>query len=106
RADLLVDASEGVEVLLGNGDGTFQDFGNVPTAYYPGALAAADVNRDGRADLIVANFYDADVSVLLGNGDGSFQEQRRFAAVAGPFALATQDVDGDGRLDILVAGGG
>src|SRR5580700_5065840 len=36
-------------------------------------VAVADVNGDGKPDLLVANFQSSTVSVLLGNGDGTFQ---------------------------------
>src|SRR3989442_6370223 len=66
-----------VGVLLGNGDGTFQ----VVVGYSPGgtlaqAVAVADVNGDGKPDLLVAvrvsNIGDGAAGVLLGNGDGTF----------------------------------
>src|ERR1039458_8757015 len=72
-----------VSVLLGNGDGTFQAPVSYSSGGYDGtSVAIADVNGDGRLDVIVANFcHDINcygyspggVSVLLGNGDGTFQ---------------------------------
>ena len=38
-------------------------------------MAVADVNGDGKLDIIVANHGTSTVSVLLGNGDGTFQAQ-------------------------------
>src|SRR5262245_39085621 len=54
--------------------------GPFPVGTHPTAVAAADVNGDGRPDLVVANQGDGTVGVLLGQGDGSFQPQRAFAA--------------------------
>ena len=60
-------------MLLGNGDGTFQ-----PAVRYTlggfGAtsVALADVNGDGKLDLLVAT--GSAVGVLLGNGDGTFRQ--------------------------------
>src|SRR5439155_183063 len=68
----------------------------------PGALPAADVNGDGRPDLVVAN-GNAGVSVLLGNGDGSFQDPLALMAGSNPHAVAVGDVNSDGRVDLLVA---
>jgi len=70
---------QGVAVLLGNGDGTFQS----PLKYNTGtefvSLAVADFNGDGNADVAVAIDGSDEgpgsgaVSVLFGNGDGTFQ---------------------------------
>ena len=62
-------------MLLGNGDGTFQApdhlrHGLVSRPPWP----SADVNGDGKPDLIVAITASSNgVSVLLGNGNGTFQ---------------------------------
>ena len=44
------------------------------------SVAVADVNGDGKPDLVVANQGSNTVSVLLGNGNGTFQAQQTFAA--------------------------
>lgn len=87
-----------VSVLLGNGDGTFRDdrrFG-VGKAYW---LTVADLNRDGRLDVVVGEDYY--VSILLGNGDGTFQEERRNRARSGLLSVA--DLNRDGSLDVVTA---
>ena len=55
----------GVSVLLGNGDGTFQQNVDYLAGAYPQLPAAADLNGDGSMDLAVPNFYSNTVSVLL-----------------------------------------
>jgi hypothetical protein len=103
----------GVAVLLGNGDGTFQS----PVAYSSGgseaiAVAVADVNGDGKPDLLVANpcpagycqgYGDGVVGMLLGNGDGTFQSPVAFSS-GGVYAeaLAVADVNEDGKPDVIV----
>jgi hypothetical protein len=99
-----------VSVLLGNGDGTFQAAVTYNSGGYgASSVAVADVNDDGKPDLLVANRFfcgstnTACVAVLLGNGDGTFQ-----AAVtheSGPeygYSVAVADVNGDGKPDLLV----
>jgi hypothetical protein len=54
-----------VSVLLGNGDGTFQQNVDYLAGAYPQLPAAADLNGDGSVDLAVPNFYSNTVSVLL-----------------------------------------
>ena len=72
-----------MSVLLGNGNGTFQAAVNFPTGAGPNSVAVADVNGDGKPDLIVANYYGSTVSVLLGNGNGTFQAPVNFATGVG-----------------------
>ena len=91
-----------VAVLLGNGDGTFQAAVTYDTGG-PGAwsVAVADVNGDGKPDLIVAN-EGGTVGVLLGNGDGTFQPAVTYPTGNSPYCVAVADVNGDGNPDLLV----
>ena len=56
-----------ISVLRGNGDGTFQTPITYPTGNSPRHVAVADINGDGRPDLIVANGGENTISVLLNN---------------------------------------
>jgi hypothetical protein len=65
------------------------------------ALTAADVNGDGKLDLVLAN---GGVGVLLGNGDGTFQAAANYASGGdNAESVAVADVNGDGIPDLLVA---
>jgi len=106
KLDLLVanyTPSNSVAVLLGNGDGTFQ----APVTYSPGgqqpiSIAVADVNGDGKPDLLVANVAYS-VGVLLGNGDGTFQPALSYAPGGlNPLSITAADLNGDGELDLVV----
>ena len=74
------------------------------------SVAVADVNGDGKPDLLVANEGNGStgsVSVLLGNGDGTFQPAVTYGSGAKVAAsVAVADVNGDGKPDLLVANGG
>jgi len=63
---------EGISLLLGNGDGSFQKSAPYPPDFLPVAVVAGDFNGDGKTDLATTNFDHNTVSVLLGNGDGTF----------------------------------
>jgi Big-like domain-containing protein/VCBS repeat protein len=104
-----------VGVLLGSGDGTLESV--VP--YDSGGLAAfggaiADVDGDGKLDVVVTNGFtgDGSIGVLLGNGDGTFQGVITYTT-AGPEPypatfgnVLMADVNGDGRPDLVMAGSG
>jgi hypothetical protein len=73
------------------------------TGGQPVAVAAGDLDSDGRADIVVANASDSSVSVLMGHGDGTFGAKTDFATGAGPRAVLVADLDHDGRYDLVVA---
>lgn len=106
-------SSAPLSVLLGNGDGTFQ----APVTYDAGGsgaagIAVADVNGDGKPDLVLANvapplsapgIVSSPVAVLLGNGDGPFQPAMTYSSGGvGSGAVAVADLNGDGKLDVVV----
>src|SRR5580765_3554772 len=71
--------SNTVSILINNGDGTFRAHLEFATGPGPTGLAAVDINKDGKMDLVVSNGQaDAahSVSILLGNGEGTFQPHR------------------------------
>jgi len=101
KPDLLLTAA-GLDVLLGNGDGTFQPPLRFGTGFGPVALTIADLNRDGKLDVVTGNL-GGNVSVLLGNGDGTFKPHTDYAIVNQANAVGVGDFNGDGRLDLAVA---
>ena len=89
RADLAVVNGQGgtVSVLLaqsGGGFGTPQSFAANAGVGQLRSLAAADLNGDGKTDLVTTSSH-SDPAVLRGNGDGTFQSPQ-------PVPLVTPDV--------------
>jgi hypothetical protein len=70
---------------------------------YPRSVAVADVNGDGKPDVLVSNFASSNTGVLLGNGDGTFMS---VVTLPGAGAVAVADVNRDGKPDLLLASGG
>jgi hypothetical protein len=89
-----------VSILLGRGDGTFENAVNYNAGTAPSSVAVGDFNGDGKPDLAVATEA---ASVLIGNGDGTFQAAASFAAGSSPIAVATGDFNSDGQPDLAVA---
>jgi uncharacterized protein (TIGR03437 family) len=92
--------------LAGNGDGTFRDESAVVSGATVSSTALADLNGDGKLDLVSAGrdqYSFPFVSVVLGAGDGSFGPPAKYP-VAGNGSLAVGDVNGDGIPDIVSTG--
>ncbi len=104
---LVVNArSSTLGVLLGDGTGRFTLQANSPSTGAgggPQSLAVADVNNDGKLDVLVANYQTTTLGVLLGNGSGGFtlQSATPRIGVSNPTSLVVADVNGDGKVDAL-----
>ncbi|RKI34612.1 VCBS repeat-containing protein, partial [Corallococcus sp. AB004] len=84
-----------------------------PANHSPLAPAVADVNGDGKLDILVANAESAStqtpsgsLSVFLGNGDASVQSEVNYGSASlSSNAVVAVDVDGDGWLDAVTVNG-
>jgi hypothetical protein len=112
KLDIIVisyDSLDVASILLGNGDGTFQN----PVALDLGIgngqyseVVSADFNGDGKLDLAVLTpdfGFGATLAILLGNGDGTFGTPATYALPTAPY-IAVGDFNGDGKPDIAVSG--
>jgi VCBS repeat protein/FG-GAP repeat protein len=79
----------------------------IDTRGYPTSAVAADLNGDGRPDLVSTSAGYPDmfgkVSVALGNGDGTFGAWTHFDTGSWPYSVAVGDIDEDGDLDLVTA---
>jgi uncharacterized protein (TIGR03437 family) len=99
-----------LEVMLGKGNGTFQSPSTVLSTGFPANVVAADMNGDGKPDLVVAvSNTPSGPSVLLilaGDGKGGFQQLKSYTLPAEALvgSTAVVDVNRDGIPDVVVAG--
>ena len=89
----------GVSVLLGNGDGTFQAAKLLGLNQPVNGIAAADVNGDGKLDLMLGP-SSTNPEIVLGNGDGTFQSPLQTGFLVGK-VFAIGDVKANGKLDMV-----
>ena len=102
KPDILTTDRTGVSVILGNGDGTFQTEVFYGTGTIPKFALTADINGDGKLDVVAVNPYDKCISLLLGNGDGTLQPPTLLSAGSLPVSAVSGDFNGDGRTDLAI----
>ncbi len=102
--------SNSISRLWGTGNGAFSTLTPITAGLgtAPGHIKVADLNRDGRLDLVIANEGSNNLSVLVGDGRGGFSVNNSPCptpcAVAGsPTGIATGDFNDDNILDLAVA---
>ncbi len=98
----LTGKTAGIQVLLGRGDGTFQDVPALQTGSLANSIAAADFDDDGLPDLAVSDPGAGSVIILPGLGKGLFGPARTVTLGYPPSFLVTGDFGGDGRLDLAM----
>jgi hypothetical protein len=110
--DVIASSAGTVTVLFGNGDGSFRQGPETNTGMEGGRLATADLNGDGKIDLVISGGLKGaqvpnGVGVSFGNGDGTFQPVVFYQAgtdtgLGGGVVLG--DFNDDGVLDAATVG--
>jgi len=106
KLDLMAGAENELYLLLGQGDGTFQDTIVSQDYFTTAGMAYGDFNDNGKLDLAFAegpsdNQPPSRVEILLGKGNGDF----KIGPVFGNFGytlMVAGDFNGDGHLDLIV----
>lgn len=98
----------GVDVLLGNGDGTFQAATFYALQGRPADVVVSDFNQDGRADVAVKlldsfatpNVDESGIGVFLSGPSGHLLPATQYPLAAALVGLTAGDFDGDGQTDL------
>ncbi len=96
-----------IDVLLSNGDGTFQAPEVMPINVSPVAIVTGDFTNNGVLDLATADIVNPgvdDYSVYAGDGDGTFQAPTSYGlgGTANSTAIVTGDFAGNGQIDLAI----
>jgi hypothetical protein len=90
-------------VMIGDGRGGFTEANGSPFDFGVNLfhLITADVDRDGRMD-VVATSGDS-IRVLLGDGRGAFKTAASIAVGPGAWRIAAADLNADGAVDVVTS---
>jgi hypothetical protein len=98
------DRLSGLNVLLGNGDGTFQPPVNYETTGIGNdVVVVADLNLDGKLDVLAPSGPAPNIDVFWGNGDGTLQPAQLFNSGPDSGLPVVADLNGDHLPDVVMA---
>lgn len=113
KVDLVVtcgsSAFYSLQIILGNGDGTFQVPANIAidaNENIPYGIVVSDFSGDSKLDIATTSAGSGKVFVRKGNGNGTFQAPVSYDVASSPGALTYVDVNNDGKLDLVVVNSG
>lgn len=104
RVDLVtISRNDKLAFWMNEGNGQLKPGAEYSLAGIGTKIVPADLNADGRLDVVVQN--SDGVSVFIGNGDGTFRAHSHHPVGESPRSLVVADFTGDGRPDIGVVSG-
>jgi hypothetical protein len=115
KIDLITEYDTGfpfqLGVVLGKGDGTFDTTGLGASLFAPmtppsvTSFKLADINRDGKLDILMQLFYGGmpyeGLQFRLGNGNAMFQPIIKTGVCSSGGSMAVGDMNGDQNLDVF-----
>ncbi|MBD3881130.1 VCBS repeat-containing protein [Phormidium tenue FACHB-886] len=99
----LVNSTQNVGVLFGDGDGGFERSTFITTNLRGNAIAAQDLDGDGNLDIVTSSRDAGQVAVVRGDGKGSFRRSVSVAVGRLPNSLAIGDLNRDDKPDLVTA---
>jgi proprotein convertase P-domain-containing protein/VCBS repeat protein len=103
KVDLAVTANANVSIFYGIGDGTLEPKVDYPVSFTLEDILAADVNADGRLDLVVSEVTASAVAVLTNLGSRTFSVPIRYPVGTRPMGVTANYFNADAFLDLAVA---
>ncbi|MBA3647749.1 MAG: T9SS type A sorting domain-containing protein [Chitinophagales bacterium] len=95
---------DGYQVVLNNGSGGFLPAVVIPAGQSTYTLTTADVDKDGKIDVITTDWYSLQVTVHRNFGKANFGVPSTYFTNNGvPGSLDAADIDGDGDLDVVTS---
>lgn len=102
RPEILVEIPHAMDVYRYT-HGALARLARIPGGRYPQSAQIADLDHDGRADVVFVDATSNDLVVAMNRGNGAFAVRPRVATCTAPLSLALGDFDGDGKPDALVS---
>ncbi|HEY4414514.1 MAG TPA: VCBS repeat-containing protein [Verrucomicrobiae bacterium] len=99
-ANTYADNTGALTVLTNNGSGRFGSNTTLNLRSGSPCVIAADVNADGKVDLISADYFTNTLTVLTNNGHGTFGFNATLNVETNSFSIVATDFNGDGKVDL------
>jgi hypothetical protein len=93
-----------VSILLGLGNGVFQNKVDYNAGSFPYTVVAGDFRSSGVLDLAITDLDSGSLTFLWGQGNGTFPTSSLYTTNGRPVGVITGDFNGDGRLDLAIGG--
>ena len=91
-----------ISLLANQGQGDFLVEDEIQAGKTLSAITGADLNGDGRGDLVTTSIFTDSVIVLLQDDHGKFVNRGPIKVGFSPVAVSIRDLDGDEELDLVV----
>ncbi len=95
--------SSTVSIVLGDGQGHFEDEVVYETGLFPEYISGGDFDGNDHPDLVLSHWSTGDISVMMNDGEGGFLPGCDYDVGGGTKEIDVGDFNEDDNLDIAVA---